>query len=213
MRNDSRMSPRPPTGFPARPAAARTGPPDATDALSEHTTAVGQRLRALREARGITLSALAKRAGIGKATLSRLETGVQNPTLETLYAVTGQLGVPLAAVLAPPPAESDSTPPVVISGAAVEGALLAVFDEPTATYELYRLLIRAGASQTSPAHPTGVTEHLTVFAGVVQAGPAGAPRRAGPGEYLSWASDVPHTYAAVGADDVQASLLIRSPRN
>jgi transcriptional regulator with XRE-family HTH domain len=170
--------------------------------------AVGQRLRELREAQGVSLSALARQAGIGKATLSRLETGAQNPTLETLYAVTGQLGVPLAAVLAAP-ATAD---PVVVRGTAVDATLLEVFTDPGATYELYRLTIHAGTGQTSPAHPGGVTEHLTVFSGVVLAGPAAGPRQAGPGEYLSWAADAPHTYAAVGTGDVQASLLIRSPR-
>jgi transcriptional regulator with XRE-family HTH domain len=205
VRNDSRMPPRHPSGFPASPPPR---PARVTGALSEDAAAVGRRLRELREARGITLSALARRAGIGKATLSRLEAGVQNPTLETLYAVTGQLGVPLAAVLAPPAANGAS-----IRGAAVEATLQEVFTDPTATYELYRLVIRAGASQSSPAHPAGVTEHLTVFAGELRAGPVEAPGQAGPGGYLRWAADVPHTYAAVGLEDVWASLLIRSPRS
>lgn len=191
MRNDSGMRSHPPTGF---------------------ATAVGRRLRALREARGLSLSALARQAGIGKATLSGLETGVRNPTLETLYAVTGQLGVPLAAVLGPPAADGQRAEagPVVVHGAAVEATLLEVFDDPTATYELYRLRIRPGATQTSPAHPAGVTEHVTVFWGVLHAGPAGAALRAEAGEHLSWASDVPHSYAA-GPEGALASLLIRSP--
>ena len=48
------------------------------------------RLRALREERGISLSTLARLAGVGKATLSGLENGTRNPTLETLYAVTAR---------------------------------------------------------------------------------------------------------------------------
>ncbi|MFI5954882.1 helix-turn-helix domain-containing protein [Cryptosporangium sp. NPDC051539] len=168
---------------------------------------VGRRLRALRKEHGISLSALAERAGIGKATLSRLETGARNPTLETLYAVTGALGVPLAAVLAErPPGD------VVVRGAAVEATLLEVFHDPDATYELYRIRLRAGARQVSPAHPAGVTEHLTVFRGEVVAGPVDAPRYATAGGYLRWTSDTPHTYAAGGDEDAEASLLIRSPR-
>jgi transcriptional regulator with XRE-family HTH domain len=201
MRHDSRMTSHSPTGLhTGLSAVASEGPGQAADGPA----AVGRRIRELREARGISLSTLAKRAGIGKATLSRLETGAQNPTLETLYAVTGQLGVPLATVL--------HSTPAVIRGAAVEGTLLEVFTEPTATYELYRLRIAAGASQLSPAHPAGVTEHLTVFAGTLLAGPADAPGEAGPGAHLTWTSDVPHSYTATSTDDVLASLLIRSPR-
>jgi len=55
---------------------------------------------------GLSLSELAQRASIGKATLSGLETGTRNPTLETLYAVSTQLNLPLAVLLADPdPAE------------------------------------------------------------------------------------------------------------
>lgn len=166
---------------------------------------VGRRIRRLREEHGISLSELARRAGIGKATLSGLENGSRNPTLETLWAVTAELGVPLASLLA-----TDSTP--VIHGTAVEGVLLQVFEDESVTYELYRLVIPAGSTQISPAHHEGVTEHMTVFAGVLSAGPADVPLLAGPGEYLTWRSDVPHTYAAIGDQDVHASLLIRYPR-
>ena len=170
---------------------------------------VGRRLRALREERGITLSALARAARIGKATLSGLENGTRNPTLETLYAVTAQLDVPLAAVLTDPEA---AHPAAVVHGSAVEGGLVEVFDDPTVTYELYRLRLRPGRTQTSPAHQRGVTEHVTVFAGTLRAGPAGAACVAHAGEYLTWQSDVPHSYAAVGDEEVLASLVMRYPR-
>ncbi|MFR9777743.1 helix-turn-helix domain-containing protein [Micromonospora sp. MS34] len=177
--------------------------PPAGDHTAEE---VGRRIRALREERGLSLSALARRAGVGKATLSGLENGTRNPTLETLYAVTAQLGVPLTAVLAAPA----GTPSV--RGVAVDATLLEVFTDTDATYELYRMRVSPGPSQLSPAHQAGVTEHVTVFAGVLRAGPADAPMTAGPGEYLRWTSDVPHSYAAVGDEPVRASLLLRYPR-
>ncbi|MEH0827336.1 MULTISPECIES: helix-turn-helix domain-containing protein [Micromonospora] len=167
---------------------------------------VGLRIRSLRTERGISLSELARLAGVGKATLSGLENGVRNPRLETLYAITAQLGVPLTAVLATP----DQAP--TLRGAAVGGTLLEVFSDREATYELYRMWVTPGPAQLSPAHSSGVTEHVTVFSGVLRAGPADAPLTAGPGGYLRWTSDVPHTYAAVGEEEVHASLLLRYPR-
>ena len=171
---------------------------------------IGVRLRRLREARGLSLSALARAAGIGKATLSGLEHGTRNPTLETLYAVTAVLEVPIAAVLLDPgePAERAA----VVGGAAVTGTLLALYEEPTATFELYHLRIAPGTPQTSPAHPRGVEEHLTVFRGRLRAGPVEATSTAGPGEHLTWVSDVPHVYEALGDEEVHASLLMRTPR-
>lgn len=173
----------------------------------DHTAEeVGRRIRALREERGLSLSVLARLAGIGKATLSGLENGTRNPTLETLYAVTARLGVPLTAVLS----GLAGTP--TVRGAAVGATLLEVFTDTDATYELYRMRVSPGPPQLSPAHQAGVTEHVTVFSGVLRAGPVDAPMTAGPGDYLRWGSDVPHSYAAVGDEPVRASLLLRYPR-
>ncbi|MEV0425161.1 helix-turn-helix domain-containing protein [Micromonospora sp. NPDC050495] len=166
---------------------------------------VGRRIRILREERGLSLSTLARLAGVGKATLSGLENGTRNPTLETLYAVTAQLGVPLTAVLSGP-AETPT-----VRGAAVGATLLEVFTDADATYELYRMRVSPGPPQLSPAHQAGVTEHVIVFSGVLRAGPVDDPGTAGPGDYLRWASDVPHSYAAVGDEPVRASLLLRYP--
>jgi transcriptional regulator with XRE-family HTH domain len=182
-------------------AAAEGGRP----ALPAGSAEVGPRVTALRGERGWSLSELARRASLGKATLSGLESGSRNPTLDTLHAVAAALGVPLTTILVVPD-------PGPVRGAAVDMALLRVFDDGPVTYELYRMRIPAGTAQQSPPHHAGVTEHATVFAGVLEAGPAARPERAGPGEYVAWAADVPHGYAAVGEADVQASLLIRYPR-
>ncbi|MEV7907821.1 helix-turn-helix domain-containing protein [Streptomyces anulatus] len=176
-------------------------------ALEAGAQDVGARIRRLREERGVSLSELARRAGVGKATLSGLENGTRNPTLETLWAVTAELGVPLAVALGPAPA----SPGTAIRGTAVTAVLLEVFEDENVTYELYRLTIPAGATQTSPAHHEGVTEHITVFSGTLEAGPAGSPLTAGPGEHIRWVSDMPHTYTAIGDQDVHAALLIRYP--
>ncbi|MEU9837193.1 XRE family transcriptional regulator [Streptosporangium sp. NPDC048047] len=197
----------------------KPGTPVPRPALDTGAQAVGSRIRRLREERGVSLSELARRAGVGKATLSGLENGTRNPTLETLWAVTAELGVPLALALGadeagrgPGETGAAGAAGAVVHGAAVQAALLEVFQDEAVTYELYRLTVRAGTVQTSPAHHAGVTEHVTVFGGTLRAGPADAPLTAGPGEHVSWTSDVPHTYAAAGDEDVRASLLIRYPR-
>jgi XRE family transcriptional regulator, regulator of sulfur utilization len=181
-----------------------------TRGTSRFDPAVGRRLRALREARGLSLSALARTAGVGKATLSGLENGSRNPTLETMYAIAAALSVPLSALTLDPGAPVSTAS--AVRGTAVVSTLLEVFSEPAATYEMLRIRVLPGPAQTSPAHPPGVTEHLTVFQGVLRTGPVDAPLTAGVGQHVSFAADVPHTYAAFGPDEVLASLLIRTPR-
>ena len=53
---------------------------------------VGEHLRGLRAARGLSMSALAARAGVGQGTLSRWESGRNQPRLPELAAVLDALG-------------------------------------------------------------------------------------------------------------------------
>lgn len=54
---------------------------------------VGPRLRAARLSRALTLDELAERAGMSTSTLSRLETGKRQASLELLVPLTKQLGI------------------------------------------------------------------------------------------------------------------------
>jgi transcriptional regulator with XRE-family HTH domain len=171
---------------------------------------VGQRLRSLREARGLTLAATAQRSGLGKGTLSELETGRRNPTLDTLFAVTTALGVPLSAVLPPLDAHGRSvTAP--IAGDAIEATLVRRFDDAAAATEVYRVRIPAGGAQRSAAHAPGVTEHWLLFAGALAAGPDGAQAHATAGEDIAFAADTAHSYRAGPDGDVSATLIVRYP--
>jgi transcriptional regulator with XRE-family HTH domain len=166
---------------------------------------VAARIGGHRETRGWSLSALAAKAGIGKATLSEIEAGRRNPTLETLYAIAGALEVPLVELIRP----DGSAERPVVEGAAVTATLLESWTDPGVTTELYRLRIRPGARQVSPAHGPQVTEHLTVVSGRLVVGPVLAPFEAVAGEYVTWRADTEHVFEAAEAAD--AVLVIRHP--
>lgn len=51
------------------------------------------RLRALRDAQGLSAYALAKRSGVSKQTLSKIESGLQGPSWETVQRLAAALGV------------------------------------------------------------------------------------------------------------------------
>jgi transcriptional regulator with XRE-family HTH domain len=54
---------------------------------------LGPRLRAVRRAKGWTLDGLAERAGMSPSTLSRLESGKRQASLELLLPLTRELGI------------------------------------------------------------------------------------------------------------------------
>ena len=166
---------------------------------------VGERLRAARRERGLSVGALAEAAGVGKGSLSEIENGIRNPTLSTLYAVAGTLGVPLATLLADRPGARVAAP-------GVEARLLDVTREDGHTVEVYRLRLAAGVHDRSVPHGPGVVEHLLVTAGRALAGRLGEEAEAGPGQAAQWVSDVAHAYTALGPDPVESVLVIRSPR-
>ena len=165
---------------------------------ADFATQIGARIRSLRRERGVSLSALARDAGVGKATLSGLEDGSRgNPTIETLYAIAGRLGVPIGALLPDPSREGDR-PLETIHGTAVSASLLETFSDADTDTELFRLHIRPGHEQLSPAHPPGTVEYLTVFTGTARVGRPDALLTVPPGGHVSWTADVPHTYTAIG---------------
>ena len=59
------------------------------------TRRVGQRIRTIRVGAGLTLETLAERTGMTPARISRVERGVQSPTVNTLERLADGLGVDL----------------------------------------------------------------------------------------------------------------------
>ena len=159
---------------------------------------VGRRLRALRAERGLSLSELARRAGLGKGTLSELETGRRNPTLDTLFAVTSALRLPLSAAL---PAGADAPPDAV--GATVRAWLV----EQAPGVDVYRLHVAPGGVQRSDPHAPGVREQVLVVRGRLRL--AGGDAVLGTGAVHEYAGDAPHVWEAL--EPVSAVLVMRYP--
>jgi transcriptional regulator with XRE-family HTH domain len=171
---------------------------------SQPGIAVGSRIRALRTERGLSLSALAATAGIGKGSLSELESGRRNPTLDTLYAVAGPLGVPLAVLL-------DFDAGAVVADEGFEAVLLHTERSTTATSEVYLLRVDPGVTRSSPAHQAGVVEQLVVLAGDCRVEYADQVVVLGVGDHVSWPADVPHRYTAGENGDMRAVNVILTP--
>lgn len=93
---------------------AEERPPD-TQARELHErrymVKLGQRIRAIREERGLTQHAVARSAGIATDMVSRLENGhYTSPGLRTLLRIAEGMGVSLAALLPDAPSAPSSAP-------------------------------------------------------------------------------------------------------
>ncbi|SDT44910.1 helix-turn-helix domain-containing protein [Microlunatus soli] len=182
--------------------------------VGANAVAVGRRLTQLREGRRLSLSELARRAGIGKGTLSEIESGRRNPTLETLYALTLPLQVPLTALLgeaARTTLSPDADGPAITGHSGMSAITLDVRHQPDgSTVEVFRLEFPAGASHESPAHGPEVREHLTVGHGRLRVGPTGRLTTLTAGQSRGWTSNQSHRYVAVDGP-AEAIVVIVSP--
>ncbi|TCP45071.1 XRE family transcriptional regulator [Tamaricihabitans halophyticus] len=185
--------------------------------MDEQERPLAGNLRRQRQRAGLSVVELARRAGLGRATLTQLEAGTGNPTLETLYALASELGVTLADLIAEP---AHTAGPRVIRagageatrGAVVEARLLHRAGHSTGTVELYAVTLWPEECQLSRPHAPGTREHLHVHSGRAVVGPADAPIELGADDYVDFPADVPHSYRAIpGEQPVRATLTIHTP--
>lgn len=158
-------------------------------------------LRRERTRAGLSLSELAKRAGIAKSTLSQLEAASGNPSMETIWALAVALGVPFSTLVEPPAAPvrviRAGEGPMVHSEQSSYLATLLSASPPGARRDIYAVTLEPGTVRDSEPHIPGTVEHIVVSAGRVQAGPRGESVELGPGDYMTYRGDVPHAYEAL----------------
>ncbi|MCG7418753.1 MULTISPECIES: helix-turn-helix domain-containing protein [Microbacterium] len=75
--------------------------PTTVDENTVSAGGVGERIRSLRTARGISARSLAATLGISPSAVSQIERGVMQPSVSRLIAITDALGVPLVAAFDP----------------------------------------------------------------------------------------------------------------
>jgi DNA-binding XRE family transcriptional regulator/quercetin dioxygenase-like cupin family protein len=188
---------------------------------------IGERIRAERARKGISLRSLARSVGLSPSLISQIETGKCQPSVSTLYAITTVLGVsvqdvfgeasaPAAALAAgqvtvPAPAPRDGD--LEAGGPVVCPAQREVleFDSGVVWQRLGRvpgshvdflLVSYAPGGCSSPAgrlmqHPG--TEYGYLIQGELTVVLGRQLHRLAPGDAVSFASETPHTYRNEGA--------------
>jgi transcriptional regulator with XRE-family HTH domain len=158
-------------------------------------------LRRERRRTGLSLTEVARRAGIAKSTLSQLESGTGNPSLETLWAICVALDAPFSRLLDPPRPHvrvirADEGPTVSAAHADYQATLLAACP-PGARRDVYRISAEPGHARASEPHMPGVMEHVVLSAGRALVGVTGEPVELGPGDYICYPGDISHVFEAL----------------
>lgn len=189
------------------PQAVGAAPEAAAPAERDRDAQKDRMARALQRERtrlGWSLSEAAKRAGVSKSTLSQLESGAGNPSIETLWSLAATYGVQLAQLLDPPRARMAVTrfadlPQLASSTSSFAAALLSS-GQAGVRRDVYLAMAGPDGVRESTPHPTGTVEHLLVASGSVRATCDGESVDLAAGDFLTYPGDVAHSVQALEPD-------------
>jgi transcriptional regulator with XRE-family HTH domain len=171
-------------------------------------------LRRLRIARHLSQSELARVTSMSKATLSGIEKGRGNPTVETLASLADALGASIADLLEEAQmgevrivraAQADRLPPDAVGRRRMETAT-----ELHGSIEIQELTLPSGHIHLPTPRTAGSREGVLVLHGKLIAGPVERISELAAGDYISFPADLPHVYEA-GRASARVLVLAYTP--
>lgn len=183
---------------------------------SELSAAIGAKVRSERQAREWTLDQLAEKSGVSRRMLINVEQGTANPSVTTLLRLSDALGIGLQALVAVPQTtrvtviRTGEAPALWTGEGGGRGVLLAGTTPPD-ILELWDWTLAPGDRHDSEAHVRGTKEILQVREGTVTVTLGEASEVLEVDDAISFASDVPHSYANDGTVPARFSLTVFEP--
>jgi transcriptional regulator with XRE-family HTH domain len=185
----------------------------------DRASSIGDKIREVREKRGITLRALAEEASVSESLVSQIERGKVSPSLDTLMAIVGALDIDLEWLFKDYKRRKAAT--------VTRKAERRVTSTPGIEYQQVSVL-RGGSAEHAaevrwltmdPGAKTGDTEygHVGSETGVILKGRAQLAYGAKTyeleeGDAASFSSDIPHTLANAGKGRLVALWITTPPR-
>lgn len=175
----------------------------------------GERARRMRTEQHVSLEELARRSGVSRAALSKIERGERSTSLSNAVRIAAALGVPLAQLLEPSPADLVQ---VVRNGAApclvepdtkvTREALL----EPEPGLEVVRYVMPPDtASGSFPAHEPGTRKGFIVIEGNLIATSGDDQIELFDGDAATMPGDREHQLRNPGPSTTRLILLVTRP--
>lgn len=179
---------------------------------------VGATLQALRQAQGLSLDELSRRAGVSKSMLSQIERNQANPTVAVVWRLANALRVELSELLSG--ARSNAPAIETVAAHATPGLnspdglchlrILGPIDL-AGQFEWYELSIKPGGALESAPHEPGSREHLSVLSGSLEVSAGGAEQSVKVGETARYAVDGPHAIRNRSKQLASALLVVIHP--
>ncbi len=198
-----------------RPFVNNDGVHIKSDTLARENELVARNVRRFRLERAMSLGELARRSGLSKQTLSKIEQGVGNPTVETLSLLGTALDVPARRLLT-----EWGTPVYVQRQSEGEWSEAAnwterLLDETYGSGYVRTLVLRLERGdrdpEAIPAHSAGTLHHLYVITGKLRTGPLNESVDVAAGDFVRFPGDVPHRHICL-SERVVAHVVTTLPQ-
>ena len=156
---------------------------------------LGENVRSLREARGLTQAKIAQLAGVPRPTWATLESGAANPTLAVMMKVANALQVRLEELIGPPRVAAQhyrAAELKVRNRGKVE--IRRLLPETLPGLEIERMTLPPGAMFTGVPHTPGTREYLTCERGELDLSVSGEAFHLEAGDVVVFRGDQRHGY-------------------
>jgi transcriptional regulator with XRE-family HTH domain len=181
--------------------------------IRDDLDSLAPRLRALRKARGLTLTAAASGCGISPSMLSQAERGLVVPSLNTLYALAQVYGVSLFTLFV------EGSPSATVDVVTRHDRRRLVF---TGSNEVYDVITPAARRSMSVFELTILPDHGTFDHGMAHAGDEGvlvlagaarivlngSPYHLETGDALFYDGTIHHNFESAGPDPVRLLVIV-----
>ena len=175
---------------------------------------VGERLRAIRRLRRLTLRDVAERAGVSESFVSQVERGRASPSVASLQRIAAALGLAVSDLFA----ENGGDRPRVLrrddrrSIGFGTGRKVLLTPKPLQHLEVVVAEFDPGGSTGEEAYAHGDSEELfLVVAGRVRIHLGGESYELGPGDCVQYRSSAPHRVVNVGDERAEVLFVVSPP--
>jgi transcriptional regulator with XRE-family HTH domain len=178
---------------------------------------IGSTIKATREVQQLSINDLARRAGVSKSVVSRIEQGLTSPTAVMLAKLAEGMTVSLSSLL-----RGELGPPVHIQSLAEQpifkdpksGLLRRTLSpvSPDAMVEIvHNTLPAKKIAGPFPAHSAGTQEHAVVLSGKIEVQVGRRTFTLNAGDAAQFVADIEHSIKNVGTKKAEWMLVIHSP--
>jgi len=161
---------------------------------------VGRNIQRFRDERAISIAELARRAGVSKQTVSSLEGGEGNPTVDTLDRIGDALGVSVRALLTEMGYDTIQDRALDAVWRDIGGVRVRQLDQAFGSGYVTNTVLRIDANRGVSHHKAqgrGSLRHCFVIEGRVNLGPNGSLTLASEGDFVRFPAEVDHSFEAI----------------